>query len=327
MKLSAEQIAACAAGVYTARPLPDGCRFHRLPPTLWRLYDDGGGLAARAACSTGVRLRFRSNTRRLRVTWRYGEPVRWYFLGVMAVDGERRDAFGPVSRQASWSGCLFEQPEPVAHTFDLWLPHLCPAEVAAIALDDGAAFEPLPPPARTWLAFGDSITQGMNASLPVFAWTARAALALDANLLNFGVGGATFDPVLADAVAETPDCRWVTVAYGANDFNMERPVDVMAGHAAGLLDALRRRHPAARRVLITPIPFFRQVPRNTQGATLDDYRGALAAVAASTGAACIDGTDLVPADPVFFNDRSHPNDAGMQAYSQNLLTRLERLAE
>ena len=68
---------------------------------------------------------------------------------------------------------------------------------------------------RTLLALGDSITQGYTTNHPYLTYVNMVALAIDASVLNQGIGGDVF---YADNLDETlqfdPDI--ITVAYGTN---------------------------------------------------------------------------------------------------------------
>ncbi|MCE9614428.1 MAG: hypothetical protein K8T26_09140 [Lentisphaerae bacterium] len=322
MLLNDAQIRAFALGVDRVDTLADGWRLHRMPSALEALYHANADAAARANCTTGVRLRFLTDSRHIRVTLRYGVPTRWYFAGAISIDRDRIDTFGPVSRQEVWSGLAFQQDERIPHQIDLWLPHLCGAEILRVDLEDGCRLEAAPRPVLDWVAYGDSITQGMNASLPVFAWPTRLARELDANVVNYGVGGATLRPELAQIpTGGTP--KLISVSYGANDWNVDVPLKDFHQRAVALVDALCARHAQTPIVITTPVPFFRATRPNGQGATLDDFRAALEA--AGSGRAqvhVVRGTDLVAADHNFFNDWSHPNDNGMREIAQNLLAAL-----
>src|SRR5206468_3556852 len=78
-------------------------------------------------------------------------------------------------------------------------------------------------------------------------------------------------------------------------------------------------------IATTPIPFFRATKANKNGESLDDFRRTLEEVAAKQKVHVIRGTDLVPADHNYFNDWSHPNDAGHLMIAQNLLAALKTL--
>jgi lysophospholipase L1-like esterase len=325
MNISSQHLQTFATGVDRVELLPkDGVRLHRLPQKMLTIYAPNEAQRARAECTAGVRLRFVSDTKWIRVALRHGEPVRWYFLCVLTVDGERMDAFGAVSRQETWEGLAFTQEKRARHLFEIWLPHLCPTEISSLEVEDGCALEAAPPLAFKWLAWGDSITQGMNASLPIFSWTARAARELNANVINYGVGGATLQKELATALPHT-EANLITISYGANDWNIALPLAEFRANAAALVSALRKQFPSTPLIVTTPVPFFRASAPNKNGDSLDDFRRALEEVAAEQKVHAIRGTDLVPADHNYFNDWSHPNDAGHQMIAQNLLAAVQAL--
>jgi lysophospholipase L1-like esterase len=185
--------------------------------------------------------------------------------------------------------------------------------------------ERAPAPALKWLAYGDSITQGMTASQPVFPWPARTARALNAEVVNYGVGGATLRRELADCMPET-NADLITVSYGANDWNTDVPLARFRENAQALVEALRRAFPRTLIVLTTPIPFFRATGPNASGAHLDDFRRVIEETAQGRdGVHAVRGPDLVPADRAYFYDWSHPNDSGMQEIATNLLKKLKPL--
>jgi lysophospholipase L1-like esterase len=363
MKLEVEQLQEFAAGVDRVEPLPQGgVALHRLPQKLKALYTANDAQRARAECTAGVRLRFVSDTKWIRVALRYGEPARWYFLCALTVDGERMDAFGAVSRQETWEGFAFTQEKRERHLFEIWLPHLCAAEILSLEVEDGCVLEAAPPLAFKWLAWGDSITHGMNASLPIFTWPAQVARKLNANVINYGVGGATLQKELAgcvDALVSRRDGRGavhgdreaehdegrrgrrpshdsqsisadsevqlITVSYGANDWNIAVPLAEFRANAVALVSALRKRFLNVPIILTTPVPFFRATKPNKNSETLDDFRAALESAAREHKVHIIHGTDLVAADHNYFNDWSHPNDAGMNEIATNMLTKLKTL--
>ena len=323
MNLTKEQIASFATGVDHVEIQKTGCVLHRMPAAMEALYTNDQGV--RAGCTSGVRLRFASDSRWIKITLQYGEPARWYFLCAVVVDGAASQAFGPVSQQKTWQGMVFTQELNMRRVYDIWLPHLCPVEVRGLEVEDGSVVEAAPPLAFRWLAYGDSITQGMNASLPLFTWPARAAQALDAEVVNLGVGGATLHAELARSVPDL-HLQLITISYGANDYVVNVPLADLRVHAAGLLDALRRRYAGVPVVVTTPIPLFKPVGLNQLGLALDDYREALESVVAGRpDVHLVRGTDLVPADHYYFNDWTHPNDQGMVSYSQNILPYLKKL--
>ena len=333
MKFDTEHVRRFALGVEWVEPLAEGWRLHRMPAAMESIYGASGGLRTRVNCTSGVRLRFLSDTRWIRVRLQYGDQARWYFACVVVIDGTRSDAFGPVSRQEIWDGLAFSQVERAPHVFDLWLPHLAEVRVLGVEVEDGCQLGAAPACAFRWLAFGDSILQGMNASLPIFAWPARVGLKLGADVINMGVGGATLSAELAGVVPEGA-ADLVSVGYGANDWNIAVPLAQFRANAVALLDALRRRFAGTPIVVSTPIHFFRATGVNTNGDSLDDFRRTLEAVALRPGSGqaagrvgvfVVRGLELVPADHAYFNDWSHPNDAGMEMIAGNWIEQMKRL--
>lgn len=84
-------------------------------------------------------------------------------------------------------------------------------------------------PAKTWLAYGSSITQGSNGLHPAGSYASIAAAKLGVDLLNFGFGGsALLEPEMADYLASRTDFDWISLEMGINmiwDIGENRPGD------------------------------------------------------------------------------------------------------
>ncbi|MDA0989198.1 MAG: SGNH/GDSL hydrolase family protein [Verrucomicrobia bacterium] len=289
----------------------------RLPARLAALYRHNAGAHQRAICPAGVRIRFRSDTQRIRLKVQFGEPVRWYFTAALVVD-DQATSFGPIDRVSEWEGTVYEAPDVgTRRVFDIWLPHLCPTRVACIDVDDGCAVEPAPPAGPKWLAYGDSITQGFTVSSPVLSWFARCARAVDAHGWNLGVGGARLDAEIADSLPEV-DVDLVTIAYGGNDYLTSVEPRMLHDRASDLLSTMRAHWPHAARVLMSPIPVLRATTQPRW--PMDDYREALESAASAVGGvAIIRGSELLSADINHYQDSSHPNDSGMAQMAQLII--------
>lgn len=295
-------------------------RLHRMPAAMEPIYGANEGARLRMECTAGVRLRFRSDTGNVRLALRMGGVVRWVFNGDLVVDTEPAVQFGPGEFRHIWRDVIFRNEERRSRTFDIWLPHLCRADVISLDVDDDSAFAPAPPGAVRWLVYGDSISQGMNATSPARTWFGRCSLALDADVHNFAVGGAILDERLADTVSnERYDL--VTVLFGANDFNANVPLAVLKRSAEALLASLIEKKTARRIVMLTPIPYPGRTEPNGLGLNLQAYRDALGETAGtfSKDVRLVRGTDLIPEDKALFADKSHPNDKGSEALAQSML--------
>lgn len=316
------------AGCWNARPAGNALQLLRLPTAMMPLHlreRDPLAVLTRAECSSGIRLRCRTEAPEIGLHLRFGD-VPWpqsrnYHCVLDGPDGELRtigpDApEGPVAWQGSLdlSGC--------DGLVDLWLPHTARTDIVAIVLPDGAELEPAPPVGGKWLALGDSITQGMQASLPTRTHVGRVARALELEVLNLGVGGAILDPELATSI---PDWDWdiATIAYGTNDANRGISPAAVAARAAALVDALAVQRPHAPIVLIT-VPTWIDPPIGAD--RLAEYRAALAEVGAGRNSVTVlDGASLIPPDPDNFIDGVHPNDTGFAAYANKLTTTMTPL--
>jgi hypothetical protein len=223
MKLALQKLQMFASGCYDSEIAEGVWRAHRLPAAMRPFYDTEERFQIRMACTSCVRLRFISDTKRLKVALRYGVEARSIYQGALLVDGKFTAPVGPKERREAWEGTVFEQPDAQERLFDLWLPHLCQADVVSIKLDDACSVVAAPQLSTRWLAYGDSITQGMTSSLPILSVIGRCALALNAEVHNVALGSATAESWMADTV---PDGRYdlISIAYGTNEFNKDVPV-------------------------------------------------------------------------------------------------------
>lgn len=194
-----------------------------------------------------------------------------------------------------------------------------------VELPDGASLRPHAHK-RTFLAFGDSITQGSSARRPSNSYVNRLSRMLDAKVHNYGICG---DRFRAEKLipGTYPACDFVTIAYGTNDFGL--PDSTEAGFAHNMPEFLRK---AAAEFSHVPIfvllPLWRQgeeIPRNI--GTLQAVRDRIAAEAAKyPNVAVIDCRDFIPGEAKYFADLVlHPNDEGMDRYATRLCEILKEL--
>lgn len=301
----------------------DALQLSRLPGAMRSLHvrdNNPDAVRIRAECSSGIRLRCRTAATELELHLRFGD-VPWphcrsYRCVLAGPGGGVLRIIGPEEPAApmEWKETLDLQ--GTDGLVDLWFPHCARTDILAIRIDADATIEPAPPPiGGRWLVYGDSITQGMQASLPTLTHVGRVARALNLEVLNLGVGGAILAPELATTV---PDWPWhiASIAYGTNDINRGVPPDTVADRAAALIESLLRIRPAAPIVLITVPPWLN--PPAGQ-AHIQAYRDALTACGSRyPGVAVVNGATLIPADSAYFRDGVHPNDTGFAAYAARL---------
>lgn len=293
-----------------------GLVFHRFPAAFHSLYDSESS-RVRMQCPSGVRIRFVSDTLKVGLTLRYGEAARSLYRGTLVVDGDLFP-WGPDHFEAAWEGEIYHVEERKDRVFDLWLPHLCAVDVMSLTVDTGAGCRPAPPLARHWLALGDSITQGMTASLPTRTHTSILSLANGLACRNLGVGGTCFDERLAQLLPALP-ADFITVAYGTNDFAHSAPLETVRAGAAATLDGIARLFPGTPVFLVTPVTWVDAPDGNDLGLTFDVYRQIIREVGSHRPHVhLVHGEDMVPDDSTCFVDKVHPNNRGFAIYAENL---------
>jgi lysophospholipase L1-like esterase len=300
--------------------------FWRMPRPLQEHYADTESRRIRMRCSSGVRLALRTDARWMRLSVEYGAAARRLYGLDVFVDGARQTPAGTADESGQpWAGEVFRFADRRPRHVEVWMTHCAETRIRAVELDDGSRAEPAPRPPRTWLAIGDSITQGMTCRTPALTYAARAAAELGLDLRNVGVGGACMAPAVGRL------CRFIpadvaTVAFGTNDFNTSVPLEAFADRAREVIEGLTEERPGFPIGLITPTPWVGGKPVNEVAATLENYRRVLADVAgAYPSVRLVEGPTLVPDRAELFVDGVHPNDEGMAAYAVNLTPHLRRL--
>lgn len=312
-------VAAFVRGTVNTVETKDGLRFERFDAETLAYYSKvGPAQYDRACCSAGVVLAFRTDSRQLTLMLDLTTRVRNYSFVDVCVDGifvaSAGSTDGPdqIELQAALPGA----PGAMRSVLVL-LPHCRQAIVRSMALEDGArceadAVRPL------LLAFGDSITQGMDAHHPALTYANVMARTLDMTILNQGVGGHVFDVEgLCTPPHPAPDL--ITVAYGVNDWTRGR--DIAA--ARPWLARVREWYPQTPIFVFEPIWARRrgmdvEPTPNPAGRVLAETRRELAAIVAeSDGVVRIGMERLLPAVSEFLSDELHPNDVGHAVYGLN----------
>lgn len=326
--LSREEIVSCAVGVHHWEEGPRGLLPLRFPNRTLEAYGVKDAWHNRARCTAGIVLGIRTDSEWIELAANIGEGVDrlpGYFN--LLADGAFRSYLGehkPVPKIAGRMPCGDGR---LLRNVELYLPHTRSTWIEALGMDEGSCYEALPP-RPTFLALGDSITQGMDASHPSMSYAAVAARRLGWALHNNGVGGYIFE---AGSLPELPCPRpvLITVAYGTNDWSGAR--DVMF-EPRSFLARLRALYPSAPVAVLEPL--WRnhggrgEAEVNGRGHTLSDCRSAIAAAASAfEGMSLVKMESLLPSGPAFLPDGVHPNTSGHVAYGENLAFALGRASQ
>ncbi len=226
------------------------------------------GLVQRAGMPSGVRIVFRSETRR--VAGRLDAHPEMTPLDLV-VDG----ALAGTAEMAGRGRFAFENLPRGPKRLELWLPNHAPLRIEALELDDGAPPEPAKSDARPrWLTYGSSITQCRQAASPTRAWPAMVARDHGLDLTSFGFGGQChLDPMVARVMRDRPAellsmCVGINI-YGGASLGPRAFRPAIIGFARTLRDG----HPESPLVVISPIyGARRELQKNAVGFTLPEMR-------------------------------------------------------
>ncbi|MBM3852477.1 MAG: hypothetical protein FJ399_04905 [Verrucomicrobia bacterium] len=259
---------AAERGALQWQTFPDAAKFRVLglhwveenAPHLWRLPAQAmgampKGVQGRAKCPSGARIVFRSTASRLAVR-------------AAAVSG------GNLARLEAWVNGVAQRPAPArkegADTevlvydggdsaekeFVIYLPHLQEVTVKAIGTDEAARFSPLPPrfaESRPVVFYGSSVCQGSAAQSPAQTYPAIVSRQLNLDFVNLGFGGAgKAEPEVVRHVTSLPGCAYVFdlgKSYGSQD----------SSAFMAMLQTIRRDHPQAPIIVVTPITSAKEV--------------------------------------------------------------------
>ncbi len=247
---------------------------------------------------------------------------RTYYAFDLYVDGvmTAHQAFETGENAKEAEGKIaFALPEGT-HEIVLYLPNLMITYLSHVELTNASVWESVPEKKRKFFFIGDSITQGYDAVYPSMTYVNRVSDFMDAEVINNGIGGETFDPnIITDDIAEGYDPELVIVAYGTNDWNFTKRREDMLENAKGLFLRIKERFPHAQIAYISPI-WRRDIGNNMVMGTFDVCIGALIKLAEECGLYHIEGLKLVPHTTDFLWDAwLHPNDLGYSFYAQNLI--------
>jgi lysophospholipase L1-like esterase len=188
-------------------------------------------------------------------------------------------------------------------------------------------------PAKRWLAYGSSITQGFSAPRLANPYVVQAARNLGVDVLNLGFGGSCHaERAITDYFASRDDWDVITCELGINLHGHEMPLDEAAGRFAYLARTLAAAHPDKPVVLITA--FFCQSDLLPADHLHRQRATALRAAVRDAKAQCghpnvhlIEGTDLLPSPTGLATDLVHPSDHGMTIIGDRLARRLAPLID
>ena len=169
------------------------------------------------------------------------------------------------------------------------------------------------------LWMGDSITQGYGPLRPSGTYVNVANRILDYDIINQGIGGYIYDVgSVTEMAGYKPDK--IIIALGTNQFESEsfKPVEDFYERLFSVYGA------SVPKAVITPVwrcdlRSFRE--ENTFGGFCEKIKNYCEKL---ENTIVINGFDLIPADPEYYIDGLHPNEAGAKVYGENLAEELRK---
>ena len=287
--------------------------FSRFSPLQMKAYAEqtrSEDFTQKSYATSGVRLEFSTDSRTLVLEGsidKGGSSRKFYYFDVYVngalcahLGDERND-----SHDFSYSAELGEGKKDVV----VYFPWTARTSLSAVSVDDGAqvcgaARKPI------MLCYGDSITQGYDAFYPSLTYASILTDRMGVESLDKAIGGERFCPYLLKE-AEDLDVKYVTVAYGTNDWSRGWNDEAKAD-CKDFYNRLFALYPNAKIFAITPIWREDSLRRESERGPFSDVAKYIASVCEGhANAYVIDGTKLTPHLPEFYSDKYlHPNDLG-----------------
>ncbi len=241
----------------------------RFPQAVTESFARYGMMREIARYATGIELRLQGDFRQTAVHCRVLSTDGW---GVFAdlhrgagkvLPTHRLDPADRRSQVLRWS------PAPDEVTAGPWrvlLPTHCEVEILRIEVDENAEAETVADwdytglgerAGLTWIAHGDSITQGANVTAPSATWVDMTARILGLRPVNLGIGGfGKMEPEMAAYLASRIDADLLTLHVGVNCVGGPTEDD-FARQFDAFIATIRAARPALPIVTVSPLYSYR----------------------------------------------------------------------
>jgi len=322
MRLPLNRIYAFTRGCGDLSVLDGEVFFDRIGAAGRAYYDPNPAWHLRARCPAGVVIEMKTDASAVHIHMRVRGGARPYATVDAVVENCLVSSVHSNQIEGDLRGILDLPPCDRARLVQIYLPHSAAANLVSMDLVEANSVEPIEP-ARTLLALGDSITQGMDAVHPSQTYAAIAARQLRMGLQNYAIGGAVFArESFPKPPMMNPDL--ITIAYGTNDFTEGRSVDM----ARGYLEQVRVLFPDTPIAVLMPLWRMNgdvEGWRNSSGMSISDYRNSLHSIVDELNFQVIEHQWLLPAVTSLYIDGLHPCDVGHSILGMNLANRLARI--
>ncbi len=338
MQLTFEQIRAITVGAVDFEETKDYLQPYRLTAAQREFTRYADRYYHRGMASAGVCFCFETDSESLSLEMEcLNTEVRDYFSFEVFANGELIGYLDNFPEEGMPPQFYHEvklgKPEGVfSRTFDLGtgektvrvnFPWSKLVKIRSVELDDGAKLMPVKRNKKL-LAFGDSITHGMDGYRPSQRYVAQLADFLNADEYNKAIAGETYCPGLAACRDDfTPD--YIMVAYGTNDWTLKNR-EALVENSHQFYENLQKNYPGVPVFVITPI-WRADLDIERPFGAFEDVEAIIRKNAADfPQIQVIRGYDLVPHDAKYFVEaKLHPTTEGFAHYAKNLCAKIGAL--
>lgn len=312
-------------GAVSIERVETGIRPWRLPFREKQLYFPV--LVERAACQSGVRISFESDTVRASIGAAPRPDKDLKFDAVVA-----GDIVETAVLPAGSDTVEFERLPRGRKQVEIYLPQSDPIELRSLRIDEGAFIEPVRSQRPRWIAYGSSITECGAAESPASTWPAIVARQRNWDLTCLGYAGQChLDPMIARVIRDLPAevislCLGINV-QGHGSLNLR----TFRAAAVGMVSIIREKHPDTPMLIMSPIysPDRESTP-NAAGMTLEIMREELLEAVrlmrdmGDRNLHYIDGLQVMgPEFLSYLPDRLHPDAQGYKIMGERVLEQFE----
>lgn len=290
----------------------------------------GDSLVDRARYTSGVRLRFETDSDRIGLDFLpLGTPSvnETHVLDLTIEADLAATACAPEGAEAA----LFEGLPRGAKIVELWLPHDDGIALTGLRIDDGAACRVVPDSRLKWITYGSSLTHCVRAHGSGRTWPAIVARKKQWNVTSLGYGGnCCLEPMVGMMIRDLP-ADFISLKLGINCIGGALAPRTFPGAVMGLIQIIREKHPETPMAVISPMAYPpNETKPNVVGNTVQRMREDIEDVVSrlkdrgDKHLAYFSGLDLFNSDEIaeYTQDQCHPNGDGIELMADHFLERI-----
>lgn len=320
-QLNLTQIKQIAFGVASVKEADGKLIFSRFTEAQQDLYKKvSADFYMKSFSTSGVSLEFYTNSEYLGLSVEVSPgSSRRFFTHSIFVNGSRMDELSGKIEAGTKNTLFCKQFQLGAgdKKVRIVFPWSVNSKLVSLEIDAGAFVSPVSKDIKM-LMFGDSITQGYDASRPENAYAVKLAEYLNADARNKGIGGECFRAEMA-LLKENIKPDVIIVAYGTNDWGKRTKAE-FERECKGFFVNLRKNYPYARIFALAPIWRADINEAKTIGEPIGYISQYINSVAEELeNIIVIDCADFVSHRLEYYQtDGLHPIDTGFSCYVENL---------